>query len=329
MQPNVITLTKFFGCDLMMQKIITTLSLIFQDSVNFNIDRKRDIQLSMFEVKGDFVFIEIPYSLLIKEPSNYKLVRNALRKLTTTRVEIPYKNLDTGEDRIRITGLLRVDMPSKPNYSKKIIIDMERRVVERFIQIDLDENGPVRFTKFLYEVTQNATSKYTAPIYKILASWRSKGIYKVRLNELKEILCIPQNSYSELSDFKKRIIMPVQKDLFERADLWFNCKKKGFTEVKNNEIWLNFKLITPLISEQENNKRQHLKNSLINYGFTDRQLGEIANLLNDVNISSEYIWRLVSQIDEKIVSNNSDRTKDKIINRPAYMVTSLINHFKN
>lgn len=328
MQPNVITLTKFFGCDLMMQKIITTLSLAFQDSVSLNIERRQTEQLSMFDQNNNLVYIRIPYATIIKEPSNYGEVRKALKKLAMIPVEIPYRNTTTGENRIRLTGLLRADIPAKPNYDKVIVIEMEKMVVERFIEMDLDENGPIKFTKFLYDVTQNATSKHTAPIYKLLASWRTRGVYRVRWDELKEILCIPSKSYLEYGDFKKRVLKPVQEDLLGRADLWFDCDKDDFKEVKNSEIWLNFILITPAISEHQFKQKEHLKNTLYDYGFSELEMNEIGMVINNTNISIETIWYQIGKINEAILANNKDCSKERIVNQSAYMLKSLINYFK-
>lgn len=139
---------------------------------------------------------------------------------------------------LRITGLLRANIPAKANYDSRIEIEMEKNVIEKFVRLEANSTQVKdQYTRYLYEVTQNATSQYTPPLYKILASWRSAGVYTILLEDLKTQLCIPSKSYKRYFDFKRKVLKPIKSDLQDKADLCSTAKEKTLESLKQGKYF--------------------------------------------------------------------------------------------
>ncbi len=69
-------------------------------------------------------------------------------------------------------------------------------------------------------------SEYTKRLYMLLAQWRSAGICKYTVDELREILDVP-DTY-KYSNFKQKVLKKAEKEMIDHADIFFEyeeCKR--------------------------------------------------------------------------------------------------------
>lgn len=108
-----------------------------------------------------------------------------------------------------------------------ICIDKEENTVE----IRLDDN----LLPYLIELRNNFTayelenillfsSKYSIRLYEILKSYSHIGRVSIDVDELKSLLGIPKEQYTEYKDFKKRVLNIALKEIQEFSDLWIEIK---------------------------------------------------------------------------------------------------------
>jgi len=326
-QPNRVTQTSFKGFTLMMHRIFTAMMLHLQDAIQHSMSNPDVTQLELFSEQSNDIFLRVPYSMILKDKTHYNDVRKALRALSTLGAEIPYTDA-TGKKKLRITGLLRADVPEKPDYSSDIEISIDKKMAKLLIEIDKnEEQSPINFTKYSYEVAQAATTTHTPPLYKLLSSWKLKGGLTITWKELREILGIPEDQYQRFPDFKKRVLEPVQDDLIKIGDCWFNCNVDGFKTKRKGETWLNFKIITPERKQETDKKTEIIRGTLYNFGMTPAQMKSLDIILNDDTISRESILHKISEIEDFMYKNNQDKSKEPIKSKQAYMLSSLKKSF--
>ena len=269
-QPNRIT-DAIYDYTLIQEKLFNSVMFKLQDAIKISYKGENYQQLTLWknmevEGKGN---LKIPLSD-ITIPQHYASVKKALEKLASIVVKIPVK-----ENMLRITGLLTAEIPNVPDYNSIIDIYIDKLVAKYLIEIEKDSYGkPIQWTYFMYQVAQNASNKYTARIYKRLCSWKKKGGLTMSLEEFRDWLVLG-DKYKSFSDIKKFILVPVQNELFEKADLWFNCKVDNFVTRKCNKVThLNFKIITPDLLEREDKLKDQAFNMLRTYfKFQDKHIG--------------------------------------------------------
>lgn len=326
-QPNRVTDANFKGFSLIMHKIFTAIQLQLQDAVQHSMNNQDINQLELFSESSQDIVLKVPYSSIIKTSTHYNDVRKALLGLASLSAEIPYTDAK-GKNMFRISGLLRADIPEKPDYSSSFLIRMDKKMAGLLVEIDKNASGgPINFTKFSYEIAQAATCLHTPPLYKILSSWKSKEFFKVKYSELRKNLGITEDQYQRFSDFKRKVLIPVQIDLKNVGDVWFSFDHKNFKTKDKGEIWLLFKILTHERQELLDKKTESIRHTLVNYGLKPQQNAVLDDILNDDSISREAILSKIMEIDDFIYKNNSDHTKERIENKQAYMVSSLKNTF--
>ncbi|MBB6131533.1 replication initiation protein [Mucilaginibacter lappiensis] len=322
-QPNRVTQTSFKGFTLMMHRIFTAIVLSLQDAIQYSMKNPDVLQLDLFTQSSDDIFIRVPYSMIIKDKTHYNDVRKALSALATLGAEIPYTD-ESGKKRLRFTGLLRADIPEKADFSSVIDIKIDKKMAKLLVEIDKnEEQTPINYTKYSYDVAQAATCTHTPPLYKLLSSWKLKGGLTISLKDLRENLGISEDQYKRYPDFKKRVLEPVQDDLIKTGDCWFNCNIDGFKTKRKGELWLNFKIITPQRKDESDKKTEMVKAALYNFGLTHSQLASLNQIFDDDTITREKIMYKISEIEDFMYKNNIDDSKDPILNKPAYMLSSL------
>lgn len=83
------------------------------------------------------------------------------------------------------------------------------------------------FTSSKLEMLLSFKSQYTMRVYNLLKQYEQLKEREIELELLREILGLSKNLYEEYKDFKKRILIPVQKELKTKSDLYFE-----FDEIK-------------------------------------------------------------------------------------------------
>jgi hypothetical protein len=83
------------------------------------------------------------------------------------------------------------------------------------------------FTSCKLNMLLSFTSQYTMRIYTLLKQYEKLKTREIEVDILRDMLGIGKGQYSDYFDFKKRILLPTQKELAEKADLYFE-----FEEIK-------------------------------------------------------------------------------------------------
>lgn len=317
-QPNRIT-NAIYNYTLYQERIFTAILYYLQEPINNSMKNQPYNQLSMFsdtEVK-----LQIPLRE-IAGPSEYRDVKKALKEMASIVLEVPYKDLQK-QNWIEITNMFTARIPDKGNYSKNIEIVMKTSVAARLIEIDKDHNSrAINYTRFVYQIAQRAENKYTSRLYKIISSWKKKGGFVIKLNVLKEALGIG-DKYPTYKDFKKRVLLPVFEELYEKSDCWFNCKAADF-EVRDRQTvtHLNFKVITPELALMDDKRTEYIRSILKDHFlFKNNDLDAIASILNNRDIDRGHILNKIMQIAD-VISNDRG-----IIHKAPYALKSLLNAF--
>lgn len=113
------------------------------------------------------------------------------------------------------------------------VIDEKEQYVEISINQDLihilnDLTG--NFTRFELKEFTGIQSAYSKNAFRLLKQFKSTGIYRVSLDDFKELLDIP---YTRMCDIDSRVLKPIQRDLSDSFNnLEIKKVKKGRQVVK-------------------------------------------------------------------------------------------------
>lgn len=330
-QSNRITNGKFKGFTLLQAKILLCLIKNLQKEIKDDMAGKDWKQGTLFEeVKG---MLRIGLNLSeISKPYQYRDVYAAAEELQKVSVELKSPN----EGYVRIASLIpMLDVPKidkkyvSPKVKGKAImyISVLREVAEKLIQVEKKLNGqPQFFTKYLYEVAMSSRNKYTWKLYTIISSWKEKGGFTIKLDELREQLGLDSEEYPEYSDFKRRVLKPVQKELEGKADCWFNCAEKSF-EIRDSKTVtrLNFKVIVPETENELIVKIENIKMLLrMHMGFKDSHISRLKGVLGSETTKErvEAIYIKITEISEYIT--NKKNTAEPVQNIATYTLKSIL-----
>jgi Initiator Replication protein len=322
-QPNRIT-NAVYDYSLIQERVFNAVIYYLQEPIKLSLKGENYVQLSIFKEFEELPVIKIQIPLReITIPQHYDQVKKSIKQLASIVVEIPYYNEARGEKRIVYKGLLSADIPDVSNGSSVIEIEVDKRVAKLLIEIEQNKLGqPINYTRYVYEIAQNASNKYTSRIYKLICSWRKKGGFTITLEEFRKWIGI-EDKYKYFTDIKKNILIPVQEELYEKADCWFNCKSEDFVTKQGNSVThLNFKIITPELIEEEDKKKDYALNLLrTHFKFEDRHIEQIRPLFQ--HTSAAHILMKIMALREYYLDNVT-----KITDVTGYVIKSLQNEFE-
>lgn len=323
-QPNRVTNGKYKSLSLLQSRILLSLIKELQNAILASLNGKNWLQLNLFEIT-DRGLIRVPIRLKeISKPNHYTEVYKATLQLSKINIKLPSS---VGKDYYCIAVLFpKVHFPIIENRCSIIYVEILPGVARKLIEIEFSSTGrPSFFTKYLYEVAMSATNKFTYKLYMLISSWKSKGGFRISLHNLKEQLGISPDQYISYREFKKRVLIPAQKDLEYKSDCWFNCNIDGFEERKNQKVdYLNFKIIVPAPKEVIEKRKDHLQYLLrTHFQFSDVQLKEISPALTNIidDESFDYLLNKLQEIKEYITQRRG--TKNEIISKPNYVLSIL------
>lgn len=199
-QPNVLTMSRQ-EWGLNERKIVSFI-------IN-QIDHKADYQ-------GQNLIIRIPLAEMSKYMKHEEIKKAAL---SLKKKEIGYEN-SNNEDFEYITPFPRV------SYKNKVLeVVIFNEVLPIFIELGK------RYTRYNLEVFLSFNSVYAQRIYEILMmeyrQGKGKKSFTLNIKYLQEIIGC---NYRDFYDLRKRVLLPTQKEIYEKADLIFDyevTKKEG------------------------------------------------------------------------------------------------------
>jgi plasmid replication initiation protein len=294
-----------------------------QEAIRRSLNGQDYGQLELFSRDESVIRLSVPLGY-IATPAQYAKVRESAKQLAGVVVSLKKTDEQTGEKYLRFTGLFsEVQVPMETKRSSYLTIEIKKDVAKMLIEIDRGVNNrPKNYTGFNLQIANSGKNKYTSRIYKLISSWKEKGGFYMTLNEFRDWLQL-DNKYNDYSDIKKRILLPVQEELKEKADCWFNCSEGNFERKEGKKVvGLHFKVITPEFEETQRKISNNVKGMLkLHFKFTDDHLKQLAPIFNrniDINRIQYKILQLNEQIREK---------SNKISNPQAYIIRSLLNEF--
>jgi hypothetical protein len=83
-----------------------------------------------------------------------------------------------------------------------------------------------KFTEYRYYNIIQIKSSYSIRIYELLKQYEKIRRRKFKVDELREILGIEEGKYSNYADFKRKVILTAEKELFKKTDIYFTFKEK-------------------------------------------------------------------------------------------------------
>ena len=131
----------------------------------------------------------------------------AIKKLLTRELVIMKPNGNT----LRITVISSADYDSDGNV--EIGIDLKMRPY----LFELKKN----FTIFSLEVATSLKSKYSKRLYEMLCQFKSTGLLRISVQELRERFELGDEQYERWSNFEKNVLKTAQTEINDKADFQF------------------------------------------------------------------------------------------------------------
>lgn len=108
----------------------------------------------------------------------------------------------------------------EPGIREKFVLFTGYRIDENNQTVDISVNPELdyiinelstEFTKFELQEFTGIRSSYAKTMYRLLKQYRSTGFYKVKIEDFRELLAIP-DSY-QMSDIDKQVLKPIKNEL--------------------------------------------------------------------------------------------------------------------
>lgn len=276
-------------------------------------------QLSLFdEPHPELICIKIKLKDIARH-DQYAEVIKSIKGLMNVFIEIENDN----KNRISISHLItRMDLPKRISGVTHVDVDMYKQTAKHLMSIEFNsKREPIMFTKYLFNIAVSATSKFTPKMYMLLCSWKKKRAFRITLDTLKYQLGLNKKTYPNYHDFKRFVLLPVQKDLENRADCWFDCQRKDF-EIKSGRkvIALFFKILLPEMQKERKSKLDYVYHLLRNHaGFQDEHICALQSYLQNVDDTTVLLVKI-----QELITYCSDKANN-VGNTAAYILQSLKN----
>ena len=106
---------------------------------------------------------------------------------------------------------------SFPLYTHDVVIYLTPKIARLLTNT---RNG---YFSYSHSLALSLTSKYTLRLYWLISSWRNRGGFVMKVDELRSILCLG-TAYRRFDNIAARILNPAQNELHVRFPIWFLYK---------------------------------------------------------------------------------------------------------
>ena len=326
-QPNHVTNARY-EYTLLQERIFTGMMYYLQTDIKELLRHANPQQLQIFtENKDTNTYITLPVPLKdIALPENYNQVVAAAKKMRKTSIVFKVKD-EYGNESTVVDGLIsRATIPSAGNRRSSILeIEISRQVAEILINVQKKGNIPVEYTRYIYQIAQQASSKYTSLMYKKICSWRTKGGFTISLDNLYKDICVrkvylKKDGTVNYKNFKAKVLEKAKAELYRKSDCWFEYVELYESRTVKN---IRFKVITPETEEMDARRKELVKQGLRErLHLTEQQISALSPLFNDDNFRYDLIIMKIDNLVEYIRKN-----RWKINNPKAYAFDALKNMF--
>lgn len=159
------------------------------------------------------IYVNVPISFIAGN-KNHQKVYEAAEDLIDKKFQYNWKN-KKGND-VRTTTALVASVSHEKN-SKYITLNIPEEIVPVLLYIG---EG---FTKLQKVIAITLKSVYAKQMYEHCNRWKDLGGFTMPLDEYKQMMCI-EDKYEKLSMLKTRVLNVAQKELKEKAEIYFEYK---------------------------------------------------------------------------------------------------------
>lgn len=316
-QSNDVTVARYDYTTLQ-ERIFNVAMYQLQGPIDDIMNRRKKIhQLDLFQEPNTDVLIPIPLKL-VGTPGQYTRIKEAAKNMCGIIVTMRGNDLH-GKTWKEYAGLFS-KVQVHDTYSNIITCHMRQDVARHLISVDISEAGrPKNYTGYLLEVALSTGHKYSSRIYKLISSWKDKGGMYITLDQLRDWLGLG-DKYTDYHLLKKRILDPVQEELKEIADCWYNMGE--IEEIKDGKkvVALRFKIVNSDIEKQRADLFHNLYTVIQQmFQVTKLQWVDLEPVL--AKQDRDTVLRKIEYIDEYLYKNPTIRDRAK------YATTALLNEF--
>lgn len=170
----------------------------------------------------------------VAQSNNKHYVIKQLKELRKVDISFTYTRKDGKEEEV-YTGLINTIRSVKE--SDRIEVEISLWAIPFLLYWGKGVGGTI-FNKL---TALTLKSIYAKRLYKICCKYKDRGGFVMNLDELREILCL-EGRYSDLKDFRKRVLDRGKAELKESADLYFEYSLSKVHSRRYNTI--QFKIIS-------------------------------------------------------------------------------------
>lgn len=163
----------------------------------------------------DFQVYDIPVREILRSSPDagvggqrYKAAAEIIKKVMTSVLYLPKEN-----QKLSVYTLFSKIELDENNHS--ISVGIHPDLKPHFLELN------AHYTRIKLNYLLAISSKYSIRLYEILMSWKSMSIYEARLSDLHDMLGTPSSMRKDFRQFRTRILVPAQRDIYSKADFWF------------------------------------------------------------------------------------------------------------
>ena len=277
-----------------------------QSRYNFSVIEKRCLYQIIREVRNRYIetgnkptkfenmSLELKPNQLAQLGDEAKDVYKALKRLVDKKIEI-----DTEKEWIYTGWVMSAHHDKEKNIYE---IDISKHILPYLVEL-----AP-GFTQYDLMVAITLKSTYSQRFYELCCQYKNYNKYFfLTVERLREILML-ENKYTQINDFKRKVLEVAQKELKElydkgQCDLWFDYDVKDTD--KRKILSYHFHIHT---KEDEQNKvdYQSVTNCLqrissILSTFFPRDKKYIKRVIQEVQLRPDIAMELVYKLDKKVM----------------------------
>ena len=133
-QPNCFTEANYH-CTLIQERLINAVIFRLQEAIQKRMHGGNYFKLSLFEPREQpYISIEIQLNEIAK-PAQYRFVKDSIKKLANIVIELRYRNEAKKENRIKLVGLLRADIPEHGKRNSTIVIEIVKWLLKNSLRL--------------------------------------------------------------------------------------------------------------------------------------------------------------------------------------------------
>lgn len=154
------------------------------------------------------------------ETNNYEYIAKEIDQMTEIPLRIQRTTKKGRLDYLKVQLFSSADYKIDASGFGFVEIEISDKLKPYFLEIAEGEF-------FYYHIlnTRVLKSKYSIKLYLFLKSWKRKGQVEISVMDLRALVEVEPNEYTEYRYFKKRIIESAKKELSEKCDITFEYQE--------------------------------------------------------------------------------------------------------